>query len=277
MFKYLTVGLAVLCACHAPVKPALLDAAAPTPLRIVAVDYAFDSVADTVSGGNRTVRLVNHGHQAHMVALLRMDSTHSVPEFVRELQAGRTPTWVVDHGGPHLTLPGDSTTMDVALPAGSYAITCWVLDSAGAPHISIGMIRPLEIVPPTGTEQSEPIADDTVQLTSYRLALAHPLTAGAHVLRIENVDSGSIDHDMVVVHLLPGHTLVEAEKWLDTTEGTPASFDTPGGVTGIVPGHHVDLDATLVPGNYAILCMMPDRGDKKPHYRHGMVMPFTVQ
>lgn len=277
MFKYLTLGLVGLCACHTPDKASPMAVTTPTPLRIVAVDYAFDSVADTVAGGNRTVRLVNHGHQAHMIALMRMDSTHSVAEYVRELHAGHSPVWVEDHGGPHLTLPGDSTTMEVTLPAGSYAITCWVLDSMGAPHIKIGMIRQLDVVQSSGAAQPEPVADDTVTLTSYRLALAHPLTAGAHVLRIENVDSGTIDHDLVIIHVLPGHTLDEVEDWLGTTHGTPVSFDSPGGVTGIMPGHHAELYATLVPGNYAILCMMPDHADSKPHYRHGMVSAFTVQ
>lgn len=279
MLKRLTAGLCFLAACHAPTRAAVTAGAppAPAPLRIVTVDYAFDSVPDTVAAGNRIVELVNHGHQSHMIALEHIDSGHTMDEFVHAVQADSNVTWIADHGGPNLTLPGDSTKMEVALPAGVYAITCWVLDSAGKPHVMLGMMKALNVVATTAVDQPDPVTDDTVALTRYRFTLGHPLTAGAHVLRIENADSQAIDHDFVILHILPGHTVDDAMHWLDTMQGTPASFETAGSVSGIGPGQHVELFANLVSGNYAIVCLMPDNGDGKPHYRHGMVSPFTVE
>jgi uncharacterized cupredoxin-like copper-binding protein len=276
MFRYLAVSLLLLCGCHVAGKSAPAAVSAATPLRIVTVDYAFDSIADTVASGNRMVTIVNHGHQAHMVALYRLDPGHTVDEFLHEVRARRTPGWAVDHGGPNLTLPGDSTTMEMALPAGTYAITCWVLDSAGAPHIMIGMLKGLDVAPRSAVDEPDPITDDTVRLASYHLLPSHPLVAGPHVLRVENIDSGTITHDLMIMRITPGHTLDEALDWLDTMRGTTTAFETAGSVSGIEPGGHVALFANLSPGNYALLCLMPDHADGKRHYRHGMVSPFTV-
>ena len=33
----------------------------------------------------------------------------------------------------------------------------------------------------------------------------------------------------------------------------------------------------LVPGDYALLCFVPDMHDGKPRLMHGMVKPFTVE
>jgi hypothetical protein len=36
----------------------------------------------------------------------------------------------------------------------------------------------------------------------------------------------------------------------------------------------VELD--LTPGDYALLCFVPDAKDKKPHLEHGMIQQITI-
>ena len=42
------------------------------------------------------------------------------------------------------------------------------------------------------------------------------------------------------------------------------------------PGVTSYVRARLTPGNYMLLCFVPDAKDGKPHLEHGMVLPFSV-
>ena len=41
--------------------------------------------------------------------------------------------------------------------------------------------------------------------------------------------------------------------------------------------HYIDLTASFTPGDYTLLCFVPDAKDGKPHIAHGMVKNFTVK
>jgi hypothetical protein len=43
-----------------------------------------------------------------------------------------------------------------------------------------------------------------------------------------------------------------------------------GGGSGVEPNRHVLIDVDLPPGDYGLLCFLPDSKDGKPHYEHGM-------
>ncbi len=50
-----------------------------------------------------------------------------------------------------------------------------------------------------------------------------------------------------------------------------------GGTTFLSRGASNDVTADFKPGEYALLCMVPDAGDGKPHVAHGMVRQITVR
>jgi hypothetical protein len=54
--------------------------------------------------------------------------------------------------------------------------------------------------------------------------------------------------------------------------GTPM-----GGVAGMMPGRRNWFTVTLEPGEYALLCFVPDMTDGRPHFLHGMMQQVTVQ
>jgi uncharacterized cupredoxin-like copper-binding protein len=49
-----------------------------------------------------------------------------------------------------------------------------------------------------------------------------------------------------------------------------------GGVSGMAPGMHADFPVTLTPGDYALICFVPDKTDGRLHAEHGMIKQFHV-
>ena len=49
-----------------------------------------------------------------------------------------------------------------------------------------------------------------------------------------------------------------------------------GGLSGIMPGTHAFIEVDLPPGEYGLLCVLPDRKDGKPHFMHGMQKQTNV-
>ena len=47
-------------------------------------------------------------------------------------------------------------------------------------------------------------------------------------------------------------------------------------MSGIMPGAHVFVEVDLPPGEYGLLCFLPDAKDGKPHFLHGMARSTTV-
>lgn len=49
-----------------------------------------------------------------------------------------------------------------------------------------------------------------------------------------------------------------------------------GGATPMSIGERNWISVDLQPGPYALICFIPDRGDGKPHFMHGMTKEFEV-
>jgi uncharacterized cupredoxin-like copper-binding protein len=49
-----------------------------------------------------------------------------------------------------------------------------------------------------------------------------------------------------------------------------------GGTSGLSKGRGMEFTADFTPGEYALLCFLPDARDGKPHVAHGMVKQITV-
>jgi hypothetical protein len=49
-----------------------------------------------------------------------------------------------------------------------------------------------------------------------------------------------------------------------------------GGVSGLDVGASQYFTADFAPGNYALICFLPDAKDGKPHFAHGMIQQITV-
>jgi hypothetical protein len=103
----------------------------------------------------------------------------------------------------------------------------------------------------------------------YRFELPSSQPAGA--TRIELVSHGTERHQ---AHLLGDKTVADLAAL--PHDAPPPSWAVPvGGPNAVVPGDSSQVIETLVPGNYAVLCVIP-RADHQPHTMKDMVAGFAV-
>jgi uncharacterized cupredoxin-like copper-binding protein len=177
-------------------------------------------------------------------------------------------------GGPNAPRPGGGVTISTQeVEPGNYAIICIIPGPDHLPHVMKGMVHPLTVVPAVGVAAKEPIADVVVHMQEYGYRLSTPITAGAHRLRVEN--DGSQPHEVELVRLADGKSLVDLEKWVDSQQGPPPG-EPLGGVAAMAPGEQAFFSSDFTPGKYALICFVPDAGDGKPHFIHGMAQEITV-
>lgn len=261
----------------AAAAPAATVAAAPAVITFTAKDFSFD-VPDTVTGGMVTLRLVNQGPDMHHVQLLKLDEGHTVAELtegMKHMKPGSPPPpWVHDVVGPNTPVPGgeSSTTQDLA--PGNYAVVCFIPSADGVPHVMKGMMKALTVLPATGATAAAPAADIDVKMTDYAWAVTPEITAGKHMIRIQNDAEQS--HEMLIVRLAPGKTVAELAKWVHEQKGPPPA-EPLGGISGMSKGGVVYVPVDLTPGEYGLLCFLPDAKDGKEHVAHGMLKQFAVK
>lgn len=247
---------------------------APNMVNVTATEYAFE-MPDTIPAGLTTFRLVDAGKELHHVQLIKLADGKTMSDFVKAVEAGGPPpTWATEAGGVNAPRPGGgeaSTTLAVA--PGNYAVVCLIPDAKGVPHVAKGMLRPLTVTAATGPAATEPTSDVTIKLADYSFELPAPISAGTHTIRVEN--DGAQPHEVQIVRLAPGKTAADVAAWVDHQQGPPPG-EPIGGVPAIPVGTHAFVTANFTPGNYALLCFVPDTKDGKPHTAHGMVKQITV-
>jgi uncharacterized cupredoxin-like copper-binding protein len=249
-------------------------AAAPNLVTVTASDFAFASPA-TIPAGLTTVRLVNTGKEMHHAQLVRLDEGHTVEEL---LQAGREhgpmPAWARFVGGPNVPAPNGFTEATMQLEAGTYALVCFIPSADGVPHLVKGMVKPLTVVPAQQPAASAPAADVRLVLRDYAYDITPEITAGRHVIHVEN--AAEQPHEVVLLRLEPGKTPQDVMAWEQTRNGPPPAMPV-GGTSLLSTGQSNLVTLDFQPGEYVLLCFVPDAGDGKPHVAHGMVRQITVR
>jgi len=261
------------------------DASYPL-FRIETRDHEFRASSRLQVGpeGFVRVRLVNHGAVWHEALIVRLTSErYHARDYVDSVRAGADfPGFAIDLGGPGLTVAGDSSEIVVPLLPGRYALACWF-----AGHVRQGMVHDFEVV---GTPESDagggeprvrgrsaggPPADLVLTMFDYNFDVSRPLTAGEHVLRVEN--RGPQPHEIDFFRLLPGRSPADYLAWSKNGRQGAAPALPVGGTLDFAPGHFVWLSVTFAPGQYFAICHVPDALDGRPHHDHGMVKLFQVE
>jgi hypothetical protein len=248
--------------------------AASNVVTITAKDYSFDAPA-TIPAGLTTIRLVSNGQEMHHATLIKLEDGKSVDDFAKAIRnPGPLPKWMVEVGGPNPPHPhgGVAETVQMLEP-GNYVIACFVPSADGKPHIAKGMMRPITVVASSTPSAPEPTADVTMTLTDYTFTLSKPLTPGKHVIRVENTAPQS--HEVVLVRLAPGKTAADVAAWVEKMQGPPPG-EPIGGVAALHTGAHAFVPVELTPGEYGLICFIPDAKDGKPHAAHGMLKDIKI-
>ena len=237
-------------------------------------DYAFYEMPDTILAGATHIRLTNDGPDLHHVWLVRLEEGKTVADLMEAMKnaKGGLPAWAVDVGGPNTPVPGESSSAVLDLEVGNYAAICVIPAKDGVPHVMKGMVRPLTVVANRNAAKL-PAPDVILTLNDYSFEFDKPLTAGKHTIRLENAAQQS--HEAVLDQIAPGKTVHDVLKWLEKPQGPPPGKPL-GGTTGFAQGEVNVITYDFAPGNYGLICFVPDAKDGKPHFVHGMVKEFTV-
>lgn len=273
--------LAALAACSGTEQQPAADSAAtaaatPHEVTIIATDFAYQA-PDTIEGGMVTLKLVNQGstyHHVNLVRLLEGKTYDDLMEGLKQMTPGAPPPpWIEDVVGPNTPEPGGEFRLTRELTPGNYALLCFIDTPDKVPHLAKGMTKALTVVAPTGPVAAAPAADVTIQMTDYTWTITPEFKAGRNVVRLENL--AEQPHEMVVIRLDEGKTVDDMMAWGASLKGR-APGTALGGGTGQKKGDVAYMTFDLTPGNYLLLCFLPDAKDGKMHLEHGMVKQFTI-
>ena len=117
-----------------------------------------------------------------------------------------------------------------------------------------------------------------VMITATDYAFDAPSEIPAGLTNLRMVDSGKELHHATLIKLEEGKTFADLMAgFSEMKPGTPPpSWVIPaGGPNAVAPGSTSALTMVLEPGNYAIVCFIPD-ANGVPHVAHGMAKALTV-
>ena len=137
--------------------------------------------------------------------------------------------------------------------------------------------------PPADTAAAAPAAATstapnviTLTASEYKFEAPDQIPAGLTTFKMN--DSGEEIHHASLIKLDSGHTvaeLVEGIKNMKPGTHPPGWVIPAGGPNAVAPGTTSTLTMVMQPGNYAIVCFVPD-AKGVPHVAHGMIKALTV-
>jgi len=262
--------LAALGACARGDEAPPQAAAPPRTVHVTATDFAFQA-PDTLPAGWTSFHLMNSGSEPHHLIVVRLPEGKSLADV---MGGPGMPPDVVFAGGPNVATPGGTAEATVELEPGRYTILCVIPSTDGQPHVAKGMVKEVTVVAADGPTAA-PEADLTITLSDYAFTASGPLTAGRHVIKVDN--TAGQPHEIVIVRLEPGKTVEEMARWAEAPQGPPPGTFLGSGTGPISAGEVNYVTAELTPGEYGFICFLPDAKDGKVHLLHGMIRQFTVQ
>ena len=239
---------ALVVAVAAPVR----GLSAQRTLTIIARDTGL-VVAPTVPAGVTNIRLVLNGKARRDLVVHRIPAGMTPEELVKGA-AGRPSRWFDQwsFGGP--AVPRDSSneaTVTMDLRPGRYALVSYEMDATGRVRgdkhmwVLVNAMRSTALIP-----DRLPIADATFKIRDNRIEMIGVLRRGQRALRIENAATQA--HELVIVRLIAGKTVEDAQRWLRDRKGA-SPFVYVGGVTPMSPGISAQTRLVLQSGTHVVL------------------------
>jgi hypothetical protein len=247
---------------------------APNVVTVRASDFTFEAPAE-VPSGLTTFVMQNAGPNLHHMVIVRVDSGKTA-EDVRAAfsMPGPPPAWLSFVGGPNAPDPGQESNATLDLTPGSYALLCLVDIPGGVPHIAQGMVKALNVTASTAPAAAVPTVDVKVSLFDYGFTLSKPLIAGPQTIEVVT-NPNQQPHEIELFRLAPGRTADDFLAWVAKMDGPPPGAAI-GGVLPAPAGVSQYFTTNLTPGDYLLVCFLPDAKDGKMHFEHGMIQTITI-
>jgi uncharacterized cupredoxin-like copper-binding protein len=285
----LMIGGLVLAACGSSSKSSGSDVTTTTAgiakarpkVTITARDFSFSAPAE-IPAGYVDLTLDNQGKEDHQAQLVKLGSAtfDQFKAYAVKTDLSKVKTGTIFVGGPNNVAPGASVTATVKLEPGEYGIVCFIPSPKdGKAHVAKGMIGQLKVAETAASVDRAPVATSTIILGDFSFTVPKGFT-GKGTIDVSN--QGNQVHEAVLYKLAAGKTVKDATKFLLVAPGSPPPAGPPpftpiGGTVGLSPQQHAWLALDLAPGNYLLMCFLPDpvKGGL-PHAVEGMVRGFTI-
>ena len=247
-----------------------------------AKDFSF-TAPKSIAAGMTSFRLVNDGKELHHITIVKLDKGKTIADFQAAMKnPGPPPAWMTAVGGPNAAVPGGTVEATLNLEAGNYLLLC-MIPSPGEqiPHMAKGMAQPLTVIAAGGVTQAgaafapTPTPNVHLVMKDYGFAFSKPLAVGKQVIHVMN--EGPQEHEVIFIKLAPGKRAADFTSWAESGMKGPPPAMPVDGMAGMAKGRTGIFTATITPGNYALLCFVPDSKDGKLHAEHGMVSEFAVK
>lgn len=257
----------------ATVTAAPAAAASPNMVSYTAKEFSFEG-PDTIPAGLTMIHLTDAGQELHHVQIIKLEEGKTFADFQASAKAGGPPpAWAVPYGGVNPPVPGGTSIATQVMDPGNYALVCFIEGADKVPHMAKGMMKALTVTASPNANMTEPTADVTMTLSDYTFTLSKPLAAGRQMIKVEN--AAAQPHEVVLIQLPPGKTIEELGKWVVDMKGPPPGKPL-GGIPAFMKGKNAFFEVNLEPGDYGLICFVPDVKDGKMHYTHGMMQQFKV-
>jgi hypothetical protein len=269
--------------------------ATPTKLAVAGTEYDFDIPAE-IEGGVVNLDFTNDGKKKHEAIIVKVGSTakDQVINDITALVKGEgapTPDYLDIYGGAAEVPAGSSTSVNVRLAKGSYALICTLSDNdslddpskgpENAPlHLAQGMFKPFKVTSENTAKM--PAEEGTVVAKDYSFEFPK-LGAGRHTLVFRN--EGKQPHFASISEFPEGVTGEGAKAafraLLASEQGPPPGTPEPVDIGFAGPlsgGGEQTFDVELKGGRtYVVVCFMSDRAGGPPHaISRNMVSFFTT-
>jgi hypothetical protein len=206
---------------------------------------------ESIPAGLTTFRLRQVGKFAHDMAIFQLPDGRTFEEFVALAVADQPRPWAIKLGGPGFIDPPLATNVTLVLEPATYVLASFTT--------SPGMFKHLHVVPSPGAVLTEPPTDLVVKILDGGYEFSPTLSAGRHLLRIENAASERRLFRME--RILPGRTVEEALAWRRqrlTVPQTERPTEPKGRLAEFEPGRHLIMAVDLDPGTY-LVSSLPNR------------------
>lgn len=246
------------------------------PVVFEAYDYGFRG-PDRIPAGMATMEVVNRGRDLHHLQLVELVEGKTAEDFLVALRNASPgfPAWVKFVGGPNAVAPGGQATATMRLSAGNYVLLCLIPDQKGAPHVALGMVKPLTVTPMSGTVASEPASDVTITQRDFDFVFSTPIKAGRRTIQV--INEGAQPHEVVVVKLASGATVKDFGAAFEPGGSGLPPGQPLGGLVGLEHGGRGFFTVQFEPGRYGLICFFPDPATGAPHFVKGMMLDFSVE
>ena len=231
-------------------------------LEVQAGEYAY-TVKGNPHSGWVTIKFDNLGQENHMLAVVQVKPNVTAKQVkaaaisnddaaFKKIAAGDPDR---GFGTPQLIGPGESTQTISQLPAGRFALMCFVPAPDGSPHIAHGMVTTLDVTTPKSSAKP-PKTDLQVTLTDTGITVPDGDAPRQFTAKVTN--TGTTPHDFTLVRLEPGQTIDTVKAYFDAFFNTGKASGPPpgvivGGIGGLDPGKTGYLVQKLTPGHYGYI------------------------